>query len=565
MLYRDFALLSRGFALLHRDFALLSRGFALRSRDFALLSRDFTLLHRDFALLSRDFTFKLVRVIGVAHKQHCTDSMTIRVRFAPSPTGGLHLGGARTALYNFLYAKKHRGKFLVRFEDTDKKIPASNGQTIDSIIEDNTRSIVEDLRWLGIEFDGEPVLQSARHDKHREVADQLLKAGKAFRCYDSVKRDSKDAAHKDAHNRGDVFKSPWRDRPAQDAPPNADANFVVRLKVPREGKTTIDDSVKGKVTSQNAQIDDFVLLRSDGSPTYMLSVVVDDYDSAITHIIRGDDHLTNTFRQQALYDACLDANIFSRQQAPPLYAHIPMVLDEAGNRLSKRKGSRSVGEFRKLGYLPEALANFLLRLGWGHKDLEILSLQQAIGLFDLEGLSAAPARISYARLEHLNAHYLRILPQEELQTRLQPFLPASADDKARSRFFHGLEGLRQRATTLVHLVELGGFYFAPPALPLDDAKAKKTWEEAHHNLPPQALPRLSEKLAQTDDADWQADALSQTMREAAQSLSLRFGDLAKPLRAVCTGRMDSPDLSEVLAVLGKQQTLERLEQALSRH
>ncbi len=485
--------------------------------------------------------------------------MTTRVRFAPSPTGGLHLGGARTALYNFLYAKKHNGKFLLRIEDTDKKNPPSNGQTID----DNTESIVQDLQWLGIEWDGEHVLQSARHDKHTKVADQLLEAGKAYRCYDSVLRDSKDAARTEARNRGDVFKSPWREKSHKDAPRNADASSVVRLKVPHEGTTTLDDSVKGTITSPNAQIDDFVLLRSDGSPTYMLSVVVDDYDSNITHIVRGDDHLTNTFRQQALYNACLSANIFSTQQAKPAYAHIPMVLDEDGHKLSKRTGSSSIGEFRKQGFLPEALTNFLLRLGWGHKDLEIVSMPQAIELFDLKGLNAAPARVSYARLEHLNAHYLRTLPLDDLQARLQPFLPASADSDARRRFFQGLEGLRQRATTLQNLVALGSFYFEKPTLPLPDATARKVWDEALLNLPPQALTRLDENLAQTNDADWQAHALAQTMRQTAQSLSLGFADLAKPLRAVCTGRMDSPDISEVIAVLGKRQTLERLEQALA--
>ena len=486
--------------------------------------------------------------------------MTIRVRFAPSPTGGLHLGGARTALYNFLYAKKHQGTFLIRIEDTNKSTPANKQNT-----DDNAKSIIQDLHWLGIEPDSTPTLQSQQRNRHEEVADLLLKAGKAFRCYDSIKHQgkdvAKDAAHKETQSRGETFKSPWRDRSPADAPPNA--SFVVRLKAPHEGETTINDSVKGKVTSQNTQIDDFILLRSDGSPTYMLSVVVDDYDSQITHIVRGDDHLTNTFRQQALYDACVDAGIFSAQQAKPAYAHIPMVLDEDGNKLSKRKGSLAIGEFRELGFLPEALTNFLLRLGWGHKDMEIISMQQAIDLFDLKGLSAAPARISYARLDHLNAHYLRTLPLEELQSRLQTFLPASADEKARHGFFQGLEGLRQRATTLRNLVERGEFYLQPPTLPLPDAKAQKAWDEAQRNLPPQALIQLGEKLAQTSDADWKADALAQTMRETAQSLSLGFGDLAKPLRAICTGRMDSPDLSEVLAVLGKQQTLERLQQALS--
>ncbi len=478
--------------------------------------------------------------------------MTIRVRFPPSPTGSLHLGGARTALYNFLYAKKHNGHFLIRIEDTDKNNP--NAIT-------NTKSILNDLQWLGIKPDSKYTLQSQNLVRHKEVASLLLKAGKAFRCYDSVKHNNKNAAHTEARSRSDVFRSPWRDKSLTDAP--KDTASVVRLKVPLEGTLTIDDSVKGKITSQNTQIDDFVLLRSDDSPTYMLSVVVDDYDSQITHIIRGDDHLTNTFRQQALYDACVSAKIFSNQQAKPLYAHIPMVLDEEGNRLSKRKGSRSINDFQNDGVLPEALVNFLLRLGWGHKDMEIFSLQQAIDLFDLKGLSAAPARISYARLENLNAHYLRTMPLSELQSRLQPFLPADTDEKSRKRFFQGLEGLRQRATTLRNLVARGEFYFQPPRLPLPDAKAQKVWDEARLNLPPQALSQLSENLAATPDADWQADALAQTMRESAQNLSLGFGDLAKPLRAVCTGRMDSPDLSEVLAVLGKQQTLERLQQALA--
>ena len=479
--------------------------------------------------------------------------MTIITRFAPSPTGALHIGGARTALYNFLYARKCGGKFLVRIEDTNKQAGEPSGVDFTQIGE----SILADLSWLGIKSDEPAMLQSDHQARHKEVADRLIAKGQAYYCYDSVARVDRDkaiAARKD----NIVFRSSWRDKVAPLQSAHNGDKAVVRLKVPQEGSITIEDSVKGKVTLPHDQIDDFVLLRSDGSPTYMLSVVVDDYDAGITHIIRGDDHFTNSFRQRALYRACCAAGIFDDTISEPFCAHIPLVLDEKGEKLSKRKGARSIGSFRAEGILSEALVNFILRLGWGHGDKEIFSQSDAIDLFDLEGLSHGAARVSYSRLHSLNGHYLRELPLADLQRRLEDFLPRDIDSIERTRFLKGVDGLRKRAKSLRDIVSLGDFYLRAPSIPLSDPQAQGVLSSSEQDVSSLLL-SLRGSFALLQDNRWDSASITDLLRSTASSEGLGFAAVARPVRALCAGRMDSPDLSEVLAILGKDETLARLE------
>lgn len=506
--------------------------------------------------------------------------LKVVTRFAPSPSGGLHIGGARTALYNFLYAKRQGGKFLVRLEDTNKDASFAGSGSV----EVNIASILDDLRWLGITSDGAASLQSESIARHVAIAHRLVEKGQAYYCYASVARVDKasvvmaskarstkaSANGKAGAGACGVFRSPWRDFAGDsssgkrsalvDAPPEGVCP-VVRLKVPLAGSITISDAVKGEVTLPHEQIDDFVLLRSDGTPTYMLSVVADDYASGITHIIRGDDHFTNSFRQRALYRACCAAGIFSSTRAEPNCAHIPLVLDEDGGKLSKRKGSRSIGSFRDAGVLPEALVNFILRLGWGKGDLEIFSLADAQNLFDLDGLSRATARISYARLDNLNGFYLRELDLADLQSRLTPFLPSDASELARARFLKGVEGLRKRATSLQDIVSLGDFYFAAPSLPLRDSKALAALQPSSAGESGDIyvnLQRLRASFASIPSSDWHGDKITSAIRAVASAEGLGFGAVARPVRALCAGRMDSPDLGEILGILGRDETISRI-------
>ena len=479
--------------------------------------------------------------------------MNVRTRFAPSPSGGLHIGGARTALYNFLYAHRFAGNFFVRIEDTNKQALSADGVDFAQI----TESILADLAWLGIESDEPVTLQSTHYARHKDVAEGLIAQGCAYYCYASVASADRDKAI-EARKKDVVFRSIWRDENTPSAPQGVEP--VVRLKVPQNGSITIEDSVKGKVTLPCEQIDDFVLLRSDGSPTYMLSVVVDDYDKHITHIIRGDDHFTNSFRQRALYRACCAAGIFEplSRRAEPACVHIPLVLDENGDKLSKRKGARSIGSFREAGILPEALVNFILRLGWGHGDKEIFSQAEAISLFDLKGLSRSAARISYSRLESLNGSYLRELPLADLQQRLVPFLPHGIDAAQRARFCQGVDGLRKRAKSLRDIVSLGDFYFSAPSLPLADPQAQGVLSSSARDVS-SFLPHLRASFASLEDNSWDSASITDLLRSTASNEGLGFAAVARPVRALCAGRMDSPDLGEVLAILGKDETLARLE------
>ena len=484
--------------------------------------------------------------------------MNMRTRFAPSPSGDLHIGGARTALYNFLYARRFAGSFFVRIEDTNRQAQSPDGADFAQ----TTESILADLAWLGIESDEPVTLQSTQQTRHKQVADSLLEKGCAYYCYASVASADRDKVI-EARKKDSVFRSPWRDKGKDGIPPKSapqDVKPVVRLKVPQNGSITIEDSVKGKVTLSHDQIDDFVLLRSDGSPTYMLAVVVDDYDKQITHIIRGDDHFTNSFRQRALYRACCAAGIFEplSTRAEPACVHIPLVLDENGDKLSKRKGARSLGSFRDAGILPEALVNFILRLGWGHGDKEIFSQSEAISLFDLKGLSHSAARISYSRLNSLNGHYLREMLLADLQQRLELFLPHGIDATQRARFLQGVDGLRKRAKSLRDIVSLGDFYFSAPRLPLSDPQAQGVLASSANDVS-SFLPHLRDSFASLEDNSWDSASITSLLRSTASSEGLGFAAVARPVRALCAGRMDSPDLGEVLAILGKDETLARLE------
>ncbi len=457
----------------------------------------------------------------------------IVTRFAPSPTGYLHIGGARTALFNWLYARRHNGRFLLRIEDTDKA--RSTQAAIDAIL--------DGMKWLGLDWDGEAYYQSHFAARHAEVAHGMLAAGTAYKCY--MTQQDLAAAREEAQRDKRPFRldSPWRDR--TDGP---DEPFVVRLKAPRDGETVIEDQVQGGVTVQNAEIDDFVLLRSDGSPTYMLAVVVDDHDMGVTHVIRGDDHLNNAFRQLALIRAL--------GWPEPTYAHIPLIHGADGAKLSKRHGALGVETYRdELGVLPEALFNYLLRLGWGHGDEEIISRDRATQLFDLGNVGRGPSRFDTKKLENLNGHYLR--EAEDYR------LAALIDHKVEGRLQRGLDRedidllarampeLKPRAKDLNDLAE--GALFLFKSRPLDvDEKAAALLEGGAPDL----LARVHQALSAV--ADWTQEATEQAVRGVSEEAGVKLGQVAQPLRAALTGRTTSPGIFDVLVLLGRDESLARI-------
>ncbi len=461
---------------------------------------------------------------------------TIVTRFAPSPTGMLHIGSARTALYNWLFARGRGGKFLLRIEDTDRK--RSTPEAIDAIL--------DGMAWLGLDHDGETVLQSKRADLHAEAAKRLLADGKAYHCYCSPQEleEMRETARKEG--RPMRYDGRWRDRDPSEAP--KDVAPVVRLKAPLGGETTIDDLVQGPVTVANDQLDDMVLLRADGTPTYMLSVVVDDHDMGITHIVRGDDHLTNAFRQTQIYRAL--------GWEPPHFAHIPLIHGPDGGKLSKRHGALAVGAYRDMGYLPEAIRNYLLRLGWGHGDDEIISTEQAIEWFSLDAVVRSPARFDFNKLDNLNGHYLRQADDSRLVDLIMPFVKKALDGAEPSR--EGMERVRcimpelkPRAKTLVELADSAMFCFAAKPLTLDDSAKKVLTMDAR-----KLLADVSDILAAT--ADWTAQALEGAVRAYAEKAGLGLGKIAQPLRAALTGRTTSPGIFDVLTVLGREESLARI-------
>jgi glutamyl-tRNA synthetase len=471
--------------------------------------------------------------------------MTVITRFAPSPTGFLHIGGARTALFNWLYARGRGGKMLLRIEDTDRE------RSTDAAIE----AILDGLTWLGITWDGEAVNQFARAARHREVAEQLLAQGKAYRCYASpdelaVMREVARAA-----GRARLYDGRWRDRDPSEAPQGVKP--VIRLKAPLTGETVVEDQVQGRVVWQNSDLDDLVLLRSDGNPTYMLAVVVDDHDMGVSHIIRGDDHLTNAARQKQIYDAL--------GWPVPVMAHIPLIHGPDGSKLSKRHGALGIDAYRALGYLPEALRNYLVRLGWSHGDQEIFSTQEMIDLFDLPQNGRSAARFDFVKLESLNGHYMRHADDAALLAEFEralPYIPngaelsAKLDDALRAKLLKAMPGLKERAKTLVELLEQSRFIWADRPLPMEDKAQALLTADARALL--QGLLTHFEAIA-----DWSAQSTEAAVRAYAESADVKLGSVAQPLRAALTGRVTSPGIFEVLAVLGQAESLARIrEQAL---
>lgn len=465
--------------------------------------------------------------------------MHVVTRFAPSPTGYLHIGGARTALFNWLFARRHGGTFLLRIEDTDRQ-----RSTPDAI-----GKIFEGMRWLELDWDGEPVMQFTRAARHAEVARQLLAEGKAYYCYATADDLTRMREEQRAAGQPMRYNGLWRDRDPAEAP--ADLDPVIRLRMPQEGETVIDDLVQGPVRVANEQLDDMVLLRSDGTPTYMLSVVVDDHDMGITHVIRGDDHLTNAFRQTQLYQAC--------GWTPPAFAHIPLIHGADGAKLSKRHGALGVEAYRDMGYLPEAMRNYLLRLGWSHGDDETISTEQAIAWFGLEAVGRSAARFDFAKLGNLNGHYLRQAEDARLVDLILPRLADSLgqalDVAERARLIVGMKGLKDRAKTLVELADSAAFYVAPRPIALDDKAAKL--------LEGDGLSQLAAFAQEVTALDvWTQDRLEQAAREYAERSGLKLGKLAQPLRAALTGSTVSPPIFEVMQVLGREESLARINDKL---
>ncbi len=467
--------------------------------------------------------------------------MTVVTRFAPSPTGFLHIGGARTALFNRLYARRYGGKFLLRIEDTDRARSTEAAK----------QAILEGLQWLGLEWDGEPVYQSARAERHAAVARALLDAGGAYRCYCSPEELAamREAARK--RGSGRLYDGTWRDRDPAEAP--KDVAPVVRLKAPLDGETVIDDAVQGRVAVRNDQLDDMVLLRADGTPTYMLSVVVDDHDMDITHIVRGDDHLTNAFRQTQIYRAL--------GWEAPAFAHIPLIHGPDGAKMSKRHGALGIEAYRDMGFPAEAVCNYLARLGWSHGDDEIFSMTEAAGWFDLKDIGRSPARFDLAKLTSLSAHYIREMADTRLAGLIEPPLAARLGAPLtalqRARLVAGLPGLKPRARTLVDLAEAALFYCRPRPLQ-PDAKAAKLLDGAGRE-------RLAlARAALAGIAGWSAESAETAVRAAAEAAGEKLGALAQPLRAALTGSTVSPGIFEVLDVLGKAESLGRIDDSLER-
>jgi glutamyl-tRNA synthetase len=463
-----------------------------------------------------------------ASENHLADqnNRPVVTRFAPSPTGYLHIGGARTALFNWLYARHRGGKFLLRIEDTDKA--RSTKEAIDAIL--------DGMNWLGLDWDGHEYYQSQFWARHAEVAHRLLERGAAYRCYMTQEELAAQREQARAERKPFRIDSPWREVSEQ----QGDTPFVIRLKAPREGETVIDDEVQGRVTVQNVELDDFVLLRSDGTPTYMLAVVVDDHDMGVTHVIRGDDHLNNAFRQLAI--------IRAMGWPEPTYAHVPLIHGPDGAKLSKRHGAMGVDAYRdELGLLSEAVNNYLLRLGWGHGDDEIISRSQAIEWFDLPQVGKSPSRFDFKKLENLNGHYIREADDARLADLVAPRLPGA--DKA--LLVKAMPELKARAHTLNELADGARFLFVQRPLDVDEAAAALLTPDAR-----KIVGAAHAKLGAL--AEWEPAVLEAAIREIAEENGVKLGKLAQPLRAALTGRTTSPGIFDVLALLGRDESLARI-------
>lgn len=456
-------------------------------------------------------------------------------RFAPSPTGFLHIGGARTALFNWLYARHHGGRTLLRIEDTDRK--RSTQEAIDAII--------EGLDWLGLDYDAPPLFQSDRAERHAEVAWQLLKAGHAYKCFATPEELEAMREEQRANKKPLRYDGRWRDRDPSEAPEGA--AFTIRLKTPNEGEVTIHDRVQGAVTVKNEEIDDYIILRADGTPTYMLAVVVDDHDMGVTHVIRGDDHLNNAFRQLPIIRAM---NAIEGNWPDPVYAHIPLIHGSDGAKLSKRHGALGVEAYRdEFGILPEALFNYLLRLGWGHGDREEINREEAVALFDLDGVGKSPSRFDIKKLENLNGHYLREADDARLAALVAARIGEGADEALLTQ---AMPVLKVRAKNLNEVIEGAAFLFAKRPLAMTEKAAQLLEGDART-----ILRSICNELAAQND--WTSEALEATTKALAEELGLGLGKLAQPMRAALTGTTTSPGIFDVLVLLGRDEALARLE------
>lgn len=467
-------------------------------------------------------------------------SSPVVTRFAPSPTGFLHIGGARTALFNWLYAKHTDGKMLLRIEDTDRE--RSKDEAV--------RAILDGLTWLGLDWEGDAVSQFGRVERHRQIAEELVALGKAYYCYASPEELTEMREKAKAEGRPPRYDRRWRDRDASEAPEGVKP--AIRIKSPTEGDTLVADRVQGDVRFPNKDLDDFIILRSDGAPTYMLAVVVDDHDMGVTHIIRGDDHLTNAARQTIIYQA-MGWDV-------PIMAHIPLIHGADGAKLSKRHGALGVEAYRAMGYLPVALRNYLVRLGWSHGDDEIMSQQEMIEWFDIDDINKGAARFDFKKLEAINGQYIRasddlflmesaiaILPEIEGG----PAIAAKLDENRRKQFLTAMPGLKERAKTLVELIDSANFIFAERPLTFDE-KAASLLDEEGRNILRDILPLL-EACNQ-----WDESTLNGAVRAHAEAVELKLGKVAQPLRAALTGKSTSPGVFDVMVVLGREETLARI-------
>jgi glutamyl-tRNA synthetase len=469
---------------------------------------------------------------------------SVVTRFAPSPTGFLHIGGGRTALFNWLYAKRHGGKMLLRIEDTDRE--RSTPEAIEAII--------DGLKWLGLSWDGDTIYQFARAERHAEVARDLVAKGHAYYCYATPEELTEMREKARAEGKPMRYDGRWRDRDPVTAPPGVKP--VIRLRAPLEGETVIEDQVQGKVTWSNRDLDDLVLLRSDGTPTYMLAVVVDDHDMGVTHIIRGDDHLTNGARQTQIYQAC--------GWPVPNMAHIPLIHGPDGAKLSKRHGALGVEAYRAMGYLPAALRNYLVRLGWSHGDQEVFSTEEMAQLFDLKNVGRSAARFDFAKLSNLNGIYMRQADDHALLAAIEEMLAhveggeatlKSLQGEGRTRLLAMMPGLKERAKTLVELVDGARFLFAQRPLTLDDKAAALLDEDGRK--------RLAEVVVALEAVpEWSVSSTEAAVRALSETSGAKLGQLAQPLRAALTGHATSPGIFDVLAVLGREESLGRLKDQL---
>ncbi|MGL4238709.1 glutamate--tRNA ligase [Tabrizicola sp.] len=460
----------------------------------------------------------------------------IVTRFAPSPTGYLHIGGGRTALFNWLYARGRGGKFLLRIEDTDRERSTPEA----------TAAILRGLTWLGLDWDGDVVSQFARKDRHAEVAHQMLGRGTAYKCFSTQEEIATFRAAEEAAGRYPVFLSPWRDADPSTYP---EAPYVIRMKAPRTGETVIDDTVQGKVTIRNETLDDMIVLRSDGTPTYMLAVVVDDHDMGVTHVIRGDDHLNNAARQQMVYDAM--------GWEVPVWAHVPLIHGPDGKKLSKRHGATGVEEYQAMGYPAAGMRNYLTRLGWAHGDAEIFTSEEAMRMFDLSGIGKAPARLDFKKLENTCGHHMAMADDAALLHELEAFLAAAGRAALtalqREHMELALPFLKKSAKTFPELIEKATFLMiSRPILP--DEKAAEALDTVSRGILRSLTPRLQ-------NASWSKDALEPILNEIAEANGIGFGKLAAPLRAAIAGRTVTPSVYDMMLTIGREETVARLKDA----